>query len=236
MYNFHQTDERFDVRPNLLRRRGDVAMGFRLYYRSIETMHPALAFEISADADRLMQQFQWRECGPVKLKQRPDGFLAGESGAWYSSGDVHEDSESGLPQAVLMTIVDVLCRLSAAHNVDWMVGHDYEIGPVGRICDGIAESDLIEEIETLDGIGDLIDDIDLDDIDLDDIDLDDGEVGDWHEFGLRDYHAAAPVDVLRGDVLRGDVLRGDVLRGDVQEDKDPWDDDGPRLLKFPGTE
>jgi hypothetical protein len=177
-------------------------MGFCLYYRSSEPMHPALAFEIGEDVDRLVQQFAWCNCDPVTLKQETDGFLAGESNAWFCTGDVQDDTFSSLPPAVLMTVIEVLCQLSANHDVDWVFGHDYEVGPVGRICDGIAEADLIEEIETLDSIGDLIDDIDRDECGADD---------NWVEFGLRDYHAASPVE-------------------------DETDDDGPRLLKFPGTD
>lgn len=177
-------------------------MGFCLYYRSSEPMHPALAFEIGEDVDRLVQQFDWCNCGPVKLKQETDGFLAGECGAWFRTDDDLENPFSSLPPAVLMTVIEVLCDLSANHDVDWVIGHDYEMGPVGRICDGIADADLIEEIETLDSIGDLIEDIDRDECEADD---------DWRGFELRDYHAAPPVE-------------------------DETDDDGPRLLKFPGTD
>jgi hypothetical protein len=161
-----------------------------------------LAFEIGQAADRLIQQFAWIDCEPVKLKQETDGFLAGQCGAWFCTAEVDEDPFSSLPQAVLMTVIEVLCQLSASHHVDWVIGHDYEVGAVGRICDGLAGADLIEEIETLDSIGDLIEDIQPDDFDADDNGL---------PFGLRDYHIAAPAE-------------------------DETEDEGPRLLKFPGTE
>ena len=165
-------------------------------------MHPALAFEISDDVDRLVREFVWCNCEPVKLKQEADGFLAGQSSVWFCADDVLENHFSSLPPAVLITIIEVLCQLSANHDVDWVIGHDYEVGPVGRICDGIAEVNLIEEIETLDSLGDLIDDIDRDECDIDDS-------GDGFEV-FDDYRAATPV-------------------------QDETEDDGPRLLKFPGT-
>jgi hypothetical protein len=108
-------------------------------------------------------------------------------------------------------LAEVLCSLSREHGIDWYLGHDYEPDWIGRICDGVPDSELIEQLETFGSIGDLFDEA-LDELDEDDLEKDDSQWG------------SSEVDF---------VDDSNISEGSEDED---LDDTGPRVLKFPGTE
>ena len=203
-------------------------MGLSIRYRSTDTMHPALAFEIKQHAEQLIAGFTWLSCEPVNLQQSTDGYLGGASKPNFfpAEADTESAHKSGVPDGTVMTLAEVLCQLSRDHEVDWEIGHDYEAEPIGRICSGVADKDLAEQLETLGSVGDLFDELFTDDedafADLDEIDEEDEDDcfgDDLHSKKLAQWTSAefgAPIE---------------------PSSPDESDDDGePRVLKFPTTE
>lgn len=190
-----------------------VDMGFSIHYRSTETMHPALAFEVKQHAARLVGQYAWLSCEPISLQQQSGGYLKGQSKPSFfpAEADAHEADLEGLPDGTVLTLAEVLCSLSREHGINWYIGHDYEPDWIGRICDGVPDSELIEQLETFGSIGDLLDES------LDAFQEDDLEAGDAHP-------AFGDVNLANDSSIDEDV-----------EDEDR-DDPGPRVLKFPGIQ
>lgn len=133
-------------------------MGFSIHYCSTETMHPVRAYEIKQHAQRLIDQYAWFSCEPVILQQQTDGYLAGQSKPNFfpAESEVHAPDPSGVPDGTVLTLAEVLCVLSREHGVDWDIAHDYEPDPIGRISGGVADIELIEQLETLGSLGDLL--------------------------------------------------------------------------------
>ncbi len=136
-------------------------MGFSIQYRSTDTMHPARAYEIKQHAEQLIKQYTWLSCEPVLLEQNSDGVLAGNSKPNFFPAELDPESASleGLPDGTIVTLAEVLCVLSRDHGVNWEIGHDYEPEPIGWIQEGVADADLIDQLETFGSIGDLLDDL-----------------------------------------------------------------------------
>jgi hypothetical protein len=174
-------------------------MGFSIHYRSTETMHPAQAYAIKQHAERLIDGYTWLACEPVILQQQSDGYLTGHSKPNFFPAEIDADAAhlEGLPDGTVLTLAEVLCVLSREHGVDWDIGHDFEPDSIGCICGGVANSELMEQLETVGSIGDLLDDA------FDEVE------SDWES---EDFDL---VDPESGD--------------------DDRDDDGPRVLKFPGS-
>ncbi len=187
-------------------------MGFSIHYRSTEMMHPARAYDIKQHANELIGGYAWHSCEPVELDQRSDGFLSGRSKPNFFPAECanHPAGADGLPDGTVLTLAEVLCALSREHRVDWDIGHDYEPEPIGRICDGIADDGLIEQLETVGSIGDLLDDM-LDDLDDEADDLEDE---------LEEMELGLVVDDDFGP----------------KESEAASEDHGPRVFKFPGTD
>ena len=122
-----------------------VVMGFSIRYCSTETMHPAQAYAIKQHAEQLVDGYLWHSCEPVVLDQQSDGYLTGQSKPNFYPAEIDSD---------------VLCVLSRDHGVYWMIEHDFEEEPIGRIRDGVADDDLVEQLETVGSMGDLLDDLD----------------------------------------------------------------------------
>ncbi len=132
-------------------------MGVCIYYRSCEPLHPAAAYDINQHVDRLLERYTWNSCEPVLLRHFPDGHLGGASKPNFDEDEFRFDEEmGGLPDGNVMTLVEVLCELSRDHEVDWDIGDDYSPKPIGCIRNGVADLDLMEQLETLDLIGDLL--------------------------------------------------------------------------------
>ena len=143
-------------------------MGLSIHYRSIQPMHPAAAFEIKKQASELNDLYAWNGCEEVVLEQRTDGILAGSSvtsfvvDAEFLAADASLDSAGDIAR-----LIDVLCELSRCHEVDWEIEHDYEPEVVGCIREGIADIELIEELETIQTIGEMLGDFDEHELETD---------------------------------------------------------------------
>ena len=171
-------------------------MGLSIHYRSVQPMHPALAFELKKRAVELNELYEWGCCEEVTLNQQTDGLLQGSSATSFVADpeelDEHESIESAGDMA---TLVDVLCELSRCHEVDWEIRHDYEPDVIGFIREGVADLAVIEELETIRTIGEMLGDFDDDEV-----------IEDMGQSSLFSEIAAELSD----------------------------DQEGPRLLKFPG--
>lgn len=187
-------------------------MGLCIHYRSCDTMHPASAFQIFEHAEQLGERYLWRRCEPVRLEQKTDGFLIGDSRPCFEDTEEDELQISNLCDGNLLTMIEVLRQLSAHHDVDWIVSDEY--GPeYGRICDGLADPELIEQMLTLESIGDLLQ-------------QDDGfELPDDRYPDGRFPENPAPIG---GD-------SANTIDANTEPEDDESDDEGPRLLKFPDS-
>ena len=53
-------------------------------------------------------------------------------------------------------MLDVLCRLSRDHGVDWEIGHDFSDGPIGHIRSGVCDAIVLSQIEALADLKDIL--------------------------------------------------------------------------------
>ncbi len=125
-------------------------MGFAVYYRSTRPVSAAESEVIDEAAGRLCDDrdcFGWEE---VTLDlECPDGHLLGGSKPhlWLRPDDAASAAGEELAKRRTRDLLDVLCQLSGDHQVDWEISHDYSDGPVGYIRNGVADGEVVAEIE-----------------------------------------------------------------------------------------
>ena len=149
-------------------RRCVAVMGLSIRYRSVLPMHPARAFEIKKYAAELNEMYAWIGCDQVVVNQSTDGLLGGASTtSFIIDAEFVEEMESSNEESAgdIATLIDVLCELSRAHDVDWEIEHDYEPDVIGCIRNGIADIQVLEELETIRTIGEMLGDFDDDELD-----------------------------------------------------------------------
>jgi hypothetical protein len=137
-------------------------MGFTVYYRSTRPVSPEEADAIEQAADRLCRGRTWLGCEPVGFfAERADGRLFGGSKPNFQPhpDDAAAAAREGLPDGTTRDLLDILCRLSREHGVDWEISHDYSNGPVGTIRDGIADGDVLSQLEAFADLGDILGDL-----------------------------------------------------------------------------
>lgn len=131
-------------------------------------MHPAQAFEIKKQAANLNDLYSWEGCDEVGLEQKSDGFLSGSSPTTFvADAEMLHEFDSLESAGDMEALVDVLCELSRNHEVDWEIRHDYEPDVIGYIREGIADIEVLEELETIRTIGEMLGD--FDDVELADV-------------------------------------------------------------------
>ncbi len=125
-------------------------MGFTVYYRSTRPVSAAESDVIDEAAGRLCDDrdsFGWEEVS-FDL-ECADAYLWG--GSKPHPGRHPDDAASaageGLAQRRTRDLLDVLCQLSRDHRVDWEISHDFSDGPVGSIRSGVADVEVVAEIE-----------------------------------------------------------------------------------------
>ena len=129
-------------------------MGLVIYYRSIEPMHPALAYDIRQRVEELVMPYSWILCDPPSFDHNSDGHLSGVVEPFYAeeSTELLDDlTESG--EGCLMVVINILSELSPELAVDWEFTHDYEPDVFGRIIEGNLEPELMDELESVISIG-----------------------------------------------------------------------------------
>src|SRR5262245_49961338 len=109
-------------------------MGFSVNYRTTRPVTSAQAAAIKRAAEKLARGRTWLSCEPPFFSQSPDdGHLGGGCKPNFNpdSIDAAAAANEGLPDGTTQDMIDILCELSRAHDVDWEISHDYSDGPIG---------------------------------------------------------------------------------------------------------
>jgi hypothetical protein len=141
-------------------------MGFAIYYRSTRRVSRARADVIRKAAVGLCGGRTWLSCEPVGFhSDLEDGRLAGFSKPNFlpNPDDAASAAREALPDGTALDMLEVLCRLSRDHGVDWEVRHDDAPEPVGYIRGGVCEPELRERVEALADLGDILSDLEAGD-------------------------------------------------------------------------
>jgi len=105
---------------------------------------------IEQAAGDLSRGRSWLSCEPVAFYPRQDdGHLLGGSKPNFQphADDAAAAALSGLPDGTVHDLIEILCKLSNAFQVDWEFSHDHAPGPIGFIRGGVCEPGLLERIE-----------------------------------------------------------------------------------------
>jgi len=136
-------------------------MAFAVRYRSARPFSPAEASTIVWAALAANQGRTWLSCEPVFLSVERSGHISGFSKPNFTPDpdDAASAASEGLPDGTFRDLVDILCKLSIEHGVEWEMSHDYEPDPIGFIRGGVADEQMLEEIEALADLGDVLSDL-----------------------------------------------------------------------------
>lgn len=125
-------------------------MGFSINYCSTQSVSPAVVAAINRAANEACQGRTWLSCEPpVGFSTDDDGRLWGSSKPNFHPhpDDMASAACEGLPDGTARDLLDVLCRLSREHGVDWEISHDYSDGPIGFIRAGVCDVDVQTQVE-----------------------------------------------------------------------------------------
>lgn len=139
-------------------------MGFTVCYRSTRPVAPAVSEAIREAARAANEGRTWLRCEPVLFFPDDNGHLIGGSKPSFlpHPDDAAAAAREGLPDGTTCDLLDILCRLSRDHGVDWEIGHAYSSGPVGYIRAGMCDAEVAEQIEAFADLGDILGDLGLD--------------------------------------------------------------------------
>jgi hypothetical protein len=133
-------------------------MGFAIRYRSTGPISKERATAIRKAADDLCKGRTWLSCEPVGFyEDQEDGRLSGFSkpNIQPHPDDVASAARIALPDGTVRDLIDILCTISADHDVDWELSHDYE-PKLGSIREGECEGSLLGQIEALGELADIL--------------------------------------------------------------------------------
>ena len=134
-------------------------MGFSINYRSTRPVTPAEAAAIRETARDICRGRTWLSCEPVRFHTASeDGHLCGSSKPNFHPhpDDVVSAAREGLPDGTARDMLDVLCRLSRDHNIDWQISHDESGGPVGLIRAGECDGEIMDRVEAFADLADYL--------------------------------------------------------------------------------
>jgi hypothetical protein len=136
-------------------------MGFAVSYRSSRPVSTEDGRTIVRAALVANQGRSWLSCEPVFLSIEPSGHISGSSKPNFlpDPRDAASAVTQVLPDGTLRDVVGILCKLSVDHDVEWEISHDYETGVIGFIRGGMADEQMLEEIEALADLGDVLSDL-----------------------------------------------------------------------------
>jgi hypothetical protein len=128
-------------------------MGFSIRYRSTQPISPAEVSAIKRTAEEACEGRTWLSCEPpvgFSINDE-DGRLRGFSKPSFHPhpDDAASAAQEGLPDGTVRDLLDVLCRLSREHGIDWEISDDYSDGPLGYIRAGMCDVDVQTQIEAL---------------------------------------------------------------------------------------
>jgi hypothetical protein len=125
-------------------------MGFTIYYRSTRAVSQEEAEVIGRAARDACRGRTWLNCEPVHFfSGSEDGCLFGGSKPNFRPhpDDVASAARRELPHGGVRDMLEVLCRLSREHDLDWEISHDHSGGPVGLIRAGECDRDVLAQVE-----------------------------------------------------------------------------------------
>ncbi len=134
-------------------------MGFSINYRSTRPVSQAETAAIRAAARDACQGRTWLSCEPVVFfTDSEDGRLLGSSKPNFRPhpDDVASAARAGLPDGTASDMLDVLCRLSRDHGIDWEISHDHSDGPVGVIRAGVCDGEVLSQVEVFANLADYL--------------------------------------------------------------------------------
>ncbi len=139
-------------------------MGLTVYYRSTRPVAPVEADAVRRAADAASQGRTWLSCEPVHFfPGDDDGYLLGGSKPNFQPhpDDAAAAAREGLPDGTTRDMLDILCRLSGDHGIDWALSHDHDPA-IGFIRAGACDDDAVGQIEAFADLGDILGEIGLD--------------------------------------------------------------------------
>ena len=134
-------------------------MGFSISYRTTRPVSPAEAAATGRTAEDACRGRTWLSCEPVGFfTHEEDGHLVGSSKPNFHPhpDDVTSAVREGLPDGTARDMLDVLCRLSREHGIDWEISHDYSDGPIGSVRGGVCDDRVLSQIEAFADLGDIL--------------------------------------------------------------------------------
>ena len=137
-------------------------MGVSIWYVSTRPIDPERAEAVVSAARAASAGRTWLSCEPVSLRIDEDGRLEGFSKPNFHPhpDDVASAASKGLPDGTARDMLDILCRLSRDHGVDWEICHDHSDGPVGSINAGECDDVVFERVEVFADLAEILGDID----------------------------------------------------------------------------
>ena len=144
-------------------------MGFTIYYRSTRRVSAVEANTLRQAASAANQGHSWLGCEPLTFFDSLEGghLLGGSKPNFLPHpDDAASAARSGLPNGTVLTLMDALCQLSQAHNVDFEIRHEAAPGPIGYVRGGVCDPEVLAQMEAFAALGDLLDDPDGFDEDL----------------------------------------------------------------------
>jgi len=141
---------------------GTTLMGFAFSYRTTRPINPDEAEAVRAACEAASAGRTWLGCEPLFLHVDEDGHLIGFSkpNVQPHPDDAAAAERAGVPDGTLRDAVDVLCRLSREHGIDWRIGHDY-VPELGLIRAGACDASVMEQVETLADVCQTLGELDL---------------------------------------------------------------------------
>ncbi|WP_178132580.1 hypothetical protein [Limnoglobus roseus] len=138
-------------------------MGFAVYYRSTRPVSSVEGDAIRQAARVAGEGRTWLGCEPVHFfPGDEDGHLFGGSKPNFQPhpDDAADAARSGMPDGTARDMLDVLCRLSRDHRVEWALSHDHD-PHIGGIRDGVCDGSVLDQIEAFADLGDILGELEL---------------------------------------------------------------------------
>lgn len=137
-------------------------MGLTVYYRSRQKVTPAESETIRRAARVANEGRTWLGCEPVEFFPDHDGHMIGGSKPNFMPhpDDVASTVRAGLPDGTTRDMLNVLCRLSRDHGIDWALSHDHD-PDIGEIRSGVSDESVLAQIEAFTELGDILGELGL---------------------------------------------------------------------------
>jgi hypothetical protein len=126
-------------------------LGFAVSYRSTKPVEPSKFTRVQSVISKSVRGRTWLSSEPAWVMHQDDGHLIGASkpNMQPDPDDAAAARSESLPDGTIADVVQILCDISQAEGIDWELSHDHSSGPIGLIRNGIADPNVLTEIETI---------------------------------------------------------------------------------------